>query len=164
MRYAAVAIVIVNGNILLIRRSYNLHDRWAGHIAFPGGHYKAGLDRDLLDTALREVHEEIGINLSELKFKLYPLSPVRSKSNPDLIVCPYLMKIQRLPRTKLSNEVDRVYWIHIRDLSKDKRIIRGEGREVYTCNIDGEEIIIWGLTKRIIDELIEVLHIVAYST
>ncbi|NUN03240.1 MAG: NUDIX domain-containing protein [Bryobacteraceae bacterium] len=62
---AAVAILHARNNresVLLIRRVEREKDPWSGHWSFPGGRCDPG-DRDLLDTALRELEEECGIRL-----------------------------------------------------------------------------------------------------
>lgn len=63
---SAVAIIIdsnrVNRSVLLIRRRDRQGDPWSGQIAFPGGH-KSKDDQTLLQTAVREASEEVGIDL-----------------------------------------------------------------------------------------------------
>ena len=51
--------------ILLTKRSNNLSNH-AGEICFPGGGPEKG-DKDLLDTALRETYEEVGVPKDEIK-------------------------------------------------------------------------------------------------
>ena len=62
-RPAAVLVPIVahgaGPTVLLTERTSHLHDH-AGQVAFPGGRSDPG-DRDDVDTALREAHEEIGL-------------------------------------------------------------------------------------------------------
>ena len=63
---AAVAMVHARGtreSVLLMRRSERADDPWSGHWSFPGGRRDA-TDGDLLNTALRELHEECGIRLN----------------------------------------------------------------------------------------------------
>ncbi|ESN99307.1 hypothetical protein HELRODRAFT_66947 [Helobdella robusta] len=49
--------------VWLTKRSQHVtHDK--GHICFPGGMYEDQHDRDEIDTALREAHEEIGLDRS----------------------------------------------------------------------------------------------------
>src|SRR5574341_145553 len=65
---AAVAVVLRDGNpaieILFIRRAEHPDDPWSGQMAFPGGRAEPG-ETDLLETAIRETAEEIGIDLRE---------------------------------------------------------------------------------------------------
>jgi 8-oxo-dGTP pyrophosphatase MutT (NUDIX family) len=63
VRPAAVLIAVVDHpepTILLTQRSAHLNDH-AGQIAFPGGKIDA-TDRSPLDAALREAHEEVGLD------------------------------------------------------------------------------------------------------
>ena len=66
IKRAAVATILREGlegpEVLLIRRAENPRDPWSGHMAFPGGR-EAPEDRDLLATAVRETHEEVGLDL-----------------------------------------------------------------------------------------------------
>lgn len=48
--------------ILFIKRSTRIGDRWTGHIALPGGKRELGDDSDL-ETSMREAREETGIEL-----------------------------------------------------------------------------------------------------
>jgi len=62
-RHAAVLVPVINSAepaLLLTRRSAQLR-KHAGQVAFPGGMQDAE-DRSLVDTALREAQEEVGID------------------------------------------------------------------------------------------------------
>lgn len=50
--------------ILYIKRSKRLSDRWSSQVAFPGGRQEPE-DENALYTALRETWEEVGIDLAE---------------------------------------------------------------------------------------------------
>ena len=66
----------VEVQLLYIKRSNSYEDRFAGHVAFPGGKQEIG--ESLLDAAIRETYEEVGIDLLDKnKFafvKQYPLT------------------------------------------------------------------------------------------
>ena len=57
----------------------------AGEISFPGGKFDVD-DSDLLDTALRETSEEIGLNISKDQV-IGQLTPVRTLNSGFLISC-----------------------------------------------------------------------------
>ena len=61
---AAVAILLElrpdDLHLLFIHRAEHENDPWSGHMGFPGGR-KDPEDPDLLNTVVREVHEEIGV-------------------------------------------------------------------------------------------------------
>lgn len=56
-------------HLLLTHRSENLIEH-RGQVAFPGGAFEAG-DKNLLNTALREMNEEIGVNPADVKILGY---------------------------------------------------------------------------------------------
>jgi len=64
LREAAVLLPLVfddnQWHLLFIRRARNVRDRHSGQVAFPGGRRDAS-DQTLVDTALRETGEEIGV-------------------------------------------------------------------------------------------------------
>ena len=70
VRQAGVLIPLVNQarewHILFIRRAENKLDRHSGQVAFPGG-ARDSEDSSLLDTALRETQEEIGVTADRIK-------------------------------------------------------------------------------------------------
>ena len=63
---AAVAMVLEpradDLHLFFIHRAEHDADPWSGHMGFPGGR-KDPEDPDVLNTVLREVHEEVGIDL-----------------------------------------------------------------------------------------------------
>jgi len=81
MTEASVLVPVYRGSsgelrLILIRRSDNgVH---GGHLAFPGGKRDAG-DRSMLDTALREAREEIGIPEDRIEI-LAELPPTETRT------------------------------------------------------------------------------------
>jgi len=66
---AAVLALLTNRSqthLLLIRRA-NRGDRWSNHLAFPGGHIDPA-DAGPLRTALRETHEELGLDADRISY------------------------------------------------------------------------------------------------
>ena len=111
--YASVAVIFNNDyEILFIKRPDNPEDPYSGHVAFPGGKFK-NEDKELLYTALREVDEEVGIDLkkngkivAELD-QLRPLNP----QGPKFIVAPYLAMLIKDTDIVLNEEVEKYFWI-----------------------------------------------------
>src|SRR5512143_2692083 len=64
---AAVAALVRDApagpRVLLMKRVDREGDPWSGHISLPGGRHDKR-DPDLLATAIRETHEELGIQLA----------------------------------------------------------------------------------------------------
>ncbi len=69
---AAIVILIIPHktkpyDLVLIKRTTRENDKRSGEMAFPGGKFDQKLDNDYLDTALRELKEEMGIRNSEVQ-------------------------------------------------------------------------------------------------
>ncbi|HMJ14340.1 MAG TPA: CoA pyrophosphatase, partial [Polyangiaceae bacterium] len=102
-RHAAVAAVLRDAEhgaeALLIRRAAREGDPWSGHMAFPGGQREPH-DQDLLDTAVRETHEEIGLDLREhaaLLGRLETLPAVAGGRRIGMNVTPFVFELRSEP-------------------------------------------------------------------
>ncbi|HTJ93946.1 MAG TPA: CoA pyrophosphatase [Pararobbsia sp.] len=98
-RAAAVLVPIVMRHdaltVLLTLRAAHLTDH-AGQISFPGGRVEPG-DRDIIATALREAHEEVGLDGSHVEVlghlpemitvTGYRVTPVVALVHPPFTVC-----------------------------------------------------------------------------
>ncbi len=131
-----------------------------GQICFPGGTREPG-DASLLDTALREANEEIGLDakdvevLGELDDNLtvttgYVISPFVAS-----IPYPYPFKVDR-------REIKQIFSVPLSALM-DEAIFReelqsfdGETMPVYFYEYEGH--VIWGATARILKRFIELLR------
>ena len=49
-------------DLVLIRRTKQKNDKHSGEMSFPGGKFDSNLDKSYLDTALRELEEELGVS------------------------------------------------------------------------------------------------------
>ncbi len=162
---AGVALVIkktVYGyQLLLIKRSTKIKDPWSGHIAFPGGHYEEK-DSSIFNTVIRETKEETGIDLLKSAEYLYPLPSSSPLNMPELDVYPFVFKLSRDVDIKCDEEVEEYYWVPINSLKKEKNWVEFEGFkkkvESYVYIFDKKKIVIWGLTKRILDKLLSKLN------
>ena len=54
-------------DLVLIRRTKSNTDKHSGEMSFPGGKFDSKLDKSYLDTAFRELEEELGISSSKVK-------------------------------------------------------------------------------------------------
>ncbi len=156
---AAVAVVIDlsrnGGSILLIRRRDREGDPWSGQVAFPGGH-KSPDDQTLLETAVREAEEEVGIQLREHSV-LGALPRVYSRGR-SVLVAPFVFQLKREVKVRLNDEVAESFWATLAELSKIQPTLRPvvvqQGKlEVDSYVYDGR--VIWGLTFRIINMLLD---------
>ena len=159
---AAVALILVPGSAqdveaLFIRRAEFPGDPWSGHMALPGGRWQPG-DADLLDTAIRETHEETAVVISKgtCLGSLDDFTP-RTPVLPRIVVRPHVFALPEKPRLTLSSEVAGYNWISLgtlRDARRDVELeISGTPTKVSALVIGS--VVVWGLTERIIAPLIE---------
>ncbi len=146
--------------ILILRSIYDgVH---SGQISFPGGK-KDTSDKDLIETALRETKEEVGITVKndDILGKLSNLYI----PNSNFIVAPYVAYVESIDEIISDpEEVQEVYKISLNDLL-DENVI--QSKEVLFLNertisapcfyIDGLKI--WGATSMILNELLDVIKI-----
>ncbi|CAD8194817.1 unnamed protein product [Paramecium octaurelia] len=107
--------------ILYIQRQNSKRDQYSGEIAFPGG--KCDDDETDLQAAIREVHEEVGINLNDLEcYYVCRLSKnaymKKLRNNKSLYCSAFVIAINDpLKKTdimKLSeNEIQLAKWIKL---------------------------------------------------
>ncbi len=143
MKESAVVVPVFNidnqKGVLLTRRSRDL-PRHAGEISFPGGR-KEPIDKNLVDTALRELEEEVGLPRKEVKItgELEKTSTTTGYSiQPFIGEIPYPYPFEARDR-----EVEAFLFAPIEKLieSHEKR------DERYFFYYQNEEI--WGATARI---------------
>ncbi len=161
LRRASVAIVLGSDDkLLLIRRAARDGDPWSGDMAFPGGRRQVE-DADDVATAVRETQEEVGLDLSTatLVGAMAPQhSPLR---RPDLAVSvyPFFFRTADWGPFVPSDEVAGVHLLDAHALLSGacRQTFRYQGwgldRELPCLRLD--EVFIWGLTLRMLDDLAE---------
>jgi 8-oxo-dGTP pyrophosphatase MutT (NUDIX family) len=163
-RKAAVAVILRDGDggveLLFIRRAEHPRDPWSGQMGLPGGRVDPG-DASPLAAALRETREEIALDLEALGRPLGRLSEVRTHlplgSVPHSVV-PFAFAVDGDPELRRNEEVQEVLWVPLSVLAD-----RGN-RSAFTWVRKGLPLpmpcytfqgrVIWGLTLKIVDELI----------
>lgn len=135
--------------LLLTQRSSKLETH-SGQVAFPGGMYEPE-DKNLLETALRETTEEVGICNSEIEI-VGELSPVFS--HHKIAVKPYVGFVN--PDADLCKNIDEVAAIFAPPLAFFLQA--GDCEEHGAPCFHFENYRIWGLTGMMIEELIHVLR------
>lgn len=164
---AAVAALFREGEasaeLLFIRRAEHPRDPWSGQMGLPGGRVDPG-DASPFAAALRETREELGLDLGALARPLGSLSEVRTHTGRPHSVAPFGFALAggELPRLVLNHEVDEVLWVPLAFL------LERANRHAFTWVRRGvplpmpcyryRERVIWGLTLRIVDELLELLE------
>jgi 8-oxo-dGTP pyrophosphatase MutT (NUDIX family) len=166
LRFAAVIGLLLDSldhqddpRLLLIERSTALRQH-AGQLAFPGGKPEPG-DRDLLDTALREAEEEVGLPRDRVTI-LGRLHPVPTPTG--FMIVPFIGRVHGdwQPR-EVSPEVGRILTPSLRTLM-DPAIYRSRGKvEWQGRHYDMHEYAIgdpplWGATARMVWDLLDRLH------
>jgi 8-oxo-dGTP pyrophosphatase MutT (NUDIX family) len=147
--YAAVAAILKFGSglleVLVVKRAENPLDPWSGDWALPGGMMKP-LDRDLLQTVIREVKEETSIDLARSASLIRELDYFATSIRPWLRVKPYVFKLLSPVTVRLSHELTSYAWL---DLLSLKEGFDEKGKIVYRF----DKGVIWGMTARIIRRL-----------
>ena len=162
---AAVAIVRACEpveSILLIRRSEREDDSWSGHWSFPGGR-RDSQDRDLLETATRELEEECGIRLGAQQ-KEAVLAPVvaRRAVGRFLLVAPFVFAVDsELPTVLDTREAVEAVWIPISILVDPAQhhllCVPRRPKELLYPGIQLNGVPLWGFTYRLITSWLNLL-------
>ena len=161
---AAVAVILRPGRTsletLLIERAKVDDDPWSGHMAFPGGR-RDGEDRSLLETAIRETREETAIELDVYGKALGQLQVVQPESGrlPEPSILPLVFAVPaRTYARAASAEVAEVFWIPTSHFSDPKAQttyhLQVEDRTVSFPAVAVEDRVVWGLTRRILHDLL----------
>lgn len=170
LKLSAVSIpMFVKGkeyHLLLTRRTYKVRHH-KGQICFPGGMFHPRKDTDLMDTALRETEEEVGILRDDLRI-LGALDDIPTHSSA-FIITPYVgvfpypyefnvntFEIENLIEVPLAALLDN------RNYKEELWIIEGQP---YQANLYryGEDII-WGATARILNHFLGLLRTILPGT
>lgn len=149
-------------HLLYIRRAEHEHDRHAGQVAFPGGKVDPH-DHNEIGAALREAHEEIGLESRHISV-LGDLEHYRTVSN--FLVKPVVAEIQWPVPFKLDEtEVSRVFSIPLRWLAdvenyqvreRELESFGGVSIPVYYYDRYDQELL-WGITAKITVGLLQAL-------
>jgi len=166
---AAVAIMVREGSeateMLMIRRATREGDPWSGHMGFPGGRRDPG-DACNFSCALRETEEELGVNLGDWGTRLGELSDVNTgwrADRPEMLVTPYVFRVDELPAFAPNHEVDDVVWVPLHFLMdpRNREPLEWEwkGQKMETDSYLYDSYRIWGLSLMMIDEMIALLDV-----
>ena len=154
IKNAAALIPIVfrekNTSVILTKRSSQLKYH-PSQIAFPGGKVEAN-DRSLVDTALRETYEEIG--LKSEKIKIVGSLP-KHETTTGFVIHPFVGVVDKALDLKINlSEVEEIFEVPLDFIIDPKNIvirqnmINGKLRRYYV--IEYGTFNIWGATARII--------------
>jgi 8-oxo-dGTP pyrophosphatase MutT (NUDIX family) len=129
-----------------------------GQVSFPGGR-KNESDEDLLETAIRETMEEIGLQKQEIEIlgELDDHITVSSR----FVISPFVGFIPYPYEFKISHdEIDELFYVpvpallQLTDVIQEHKDNDGQIFQTYTYNYDGR--IIWGATAGILHQLLDI--------
>lgn len=146
---------------LLIQRATNPRDRHSGQVSFPGGRYEDS-DGELVNVALREAHEEVGVSplqvevLGRLTELYIPVS--------NFVVHPFVGLLLGPPDfTPQPGEVEAILTPALTVFSQPENrgmadLTVGQGvvlTDVPYFDVEGRKV--WGATAMILSEFLELL-------
>ena len=110
--------------VLLTRRSWEMRTH-RGEVSFPGGRMDPG--ETALDTALRETHEEVGLD-PELVTVRGELDHLNTAVTRSYIVPKVGTVPERLDLRAQTSEVERVLWVPLAEFTRRRLSQRALGR------------------------------------
>jgi 8-oxo-dGTP pyrophosphatase MutT (NUDIX family) len=163
LRPAGVLIPVVDRpgtpSVLLTERSQDLRHH-AGQVSFPGGGMETG-DRDIVATALRETHEEIGIepHLVDVAGFLEPIATITGYA----VTCVVGIVAPSTAWQPDPLEVDEIFEVPLAFLLDERNMVLAEreyeGTRIPVASFHHEGHRIWGATAGMIVALRELLDI-----
>ena len=154
----------VEARVILTKRPDTMPSH-QGEIAFPGGKFEPGVDRNLRDAALREAHEEIGLDprdvevVAELdslvtvmgRFTLTPFVGLLA-GRPALV--PHATEVDTVFDVALSELLDDATFREERwDIGDGYGVTPGPDRAIHFFELSDETV--WGATARILTSFLE---------
>jgi len=146
-------------NVLMFRRTNEVPTH-KGQVAFPGGSTEPS-DNTLLDTALREAHEEVGIVPDRVEV-LGPLQPFDTRVS-DFVVHPFVGYLRDADPgfTSQPSEVDQLLELPV-DALRDPRtrhwgLVPGFNVPIPLTYYRVGDTVVWGASGGIMGELLEAL-------
>ena len=152
-KLAAVMIIVFGDEpmVLMTERSKTMNHH-AGEISFPGGTWE-GKDNDLLDTAIRETREELGIDISRSMI-VGQLKPVTTL-NSGFMITPFIAILDKLPKILINSEIASVLKIPLLSLLQtiedDKDPLHKSILEMHTFKFETH--LIWGASARMLKQI-----------
>jgi len=145
--------------LLILRKVYQgVH---SNQIGFPGGKVER-IDKNLMDTALRETHEEVGVPSNDVEV-IKELSEVYIPPS-NFLVRPYIgLYPNPRPFVKEDFEVESLVEVYLKDFMDDSNHINEVLTTSYAKNIDVPAFklngyTVWGATAMVLSEIKELLR------
>lgn len=167
-KHAAVAALLrfehgQDPHVLLMRRAEAQGDRWSGQVCFPGGKAEPA-DSDLQATAIRETHEELGIQLSHCSRFLGPMDSLSAVASGRLLstaISPFVYLQTSDLRIRLGSEAAHAFWLPLElaacgEFDSSYDYDAGDRTIALPCWRYEDEVI-WGLTFKMLQSLLELV-------
>jgi len=147
----------------MIKRAERVGDTWSGQMAFPGGRMDPE-DSTILGTAMRECHEELGVDVTPHTHYLHRLDDMQATGGGGilpLVVTPFVLHMHSTPEFAPNHEVAATVWIPL-------ELFRQPGKreffEISHQHIDHalpcymfKGYRVWGMSLRMIEGMLEQL-------
>jgi 8-oxo-dGTP pyrophosphatase MutT (NUDIX family) len=144
------------GAVLLLRRATHPLDPWSGHMGLPGGRHEEH-DDGLLRTALRETHEEVGLEIERDGRVLGALGEYAGRGSgvASIRIAAFVAVLDDDPELDLSDEIATAYWVPLDELQPTTATVSELRGSVpaYRPVVRGGELVVWGITFGIIELL-----------
>ena len=152
-RLASVLVVVYGKEPIIIMTEKPKHMKFhAGEISFPGGKLDVN-DSDLLQTALRETSEEIGLEITKEQVT-GQLEPVVTL-NSGFLILPFVSVIDEIPTLAANSEVEKIFHIKLepflKTMANDPNPSHNIIQEMYTFEYQNQ--IVWGASARILRQI-----------
>ena len=152
-RLASILVVIYGNDPIVVMTEKPKHMKFhAGEISFPGGKLDSN-DSDLLETALRETSEEIGLTISKEQV-IGQLEPVVTL-NSGFLILPFVSVVDKIPALSANAEVEKIFHIpmepFLKTQAKDPDPTHNLIQEMYTFEYENQ--IVWGASARILKQI-----------
>jgi len=152
-RLASILVVIYGKSPIVIMTEKPKHMKFhAGEISFPGGKLDS-TDSDLLQTALRETSEEIGLTISKEQV-IGQLEPVVTL-NSRFLILPFISVVDEISSLSANCEVEKIFHIplepFLKTAAKDPDPSHNIIQEMYTFEYQNQ--IVWGASARILKQI-----------
>ena len=152
-RLASVLVVIYGESPIVVMTEKPKHMKFhAGEISFPGGKFDVD-DSDLLETALRETSEEIGLTITRDQV-IGQLESVITL-NSGFLITPFVSVIDEIPALSANSEVEQIFHIplepFLKTMAPDPDPSHNIIQEMYTFEYQDQ--IVWGASARILKQI-----------
>ena len=152
-RLASILVVIYGDDPIVVMTEKPQDMKFhAGEISFPGGKLDEG-DLDLLETALRETNEEIGLNVTRDQV-IGQLEPVVTL-NSGFLILPFVSIVDKIPPLSANCEVEKIFHIPLESFLKtgtqDPDPTHNIIQEMYVFEYQNQ--IVWGASARILKQI-----------